>query len=183
MRYINFLCSLFLIGCGPGFQVIEPPIIDLEFEPFIDQYVQDKGDITGWYGIKNIDITFRSHNTYIGVCYMKGNQRWIEIDPSWWFSHNDTDRYILLLHELGHCDLNRRHSAPASIMEPYHIGTTRYLANTNYFLQELFLQIPLDNTFSLTYSNIKEKGYGERTHDTCRTHRIGQDYIFGIPKN
>lgn len=49
------------------------------------------------------------------------------------------DREELMFHELGHCILNRPHvNSTSSIMYPYHLGGSGYLANYANYVSELF---------------------------------------------
>lgn len=67
-----------------------------------------------------------TENRWAGVCYMYTvpQMRHIELNEESWDRLSDTSKYILVSHELGHCQLDREHSTekyrgfPVSIMYP-----------------------------------------------------------------
>ena len=69
----------------------------------------------------------------------------IRINEAKWMYLGETQREILIFHELGHCVLNRLHRLdfgsdgnPASIMYPTVIAGIIYERNKEYYLRELF---------------------------------------------
>lgn len=93
-----------------------------------------------------IDIRFvRSmEGTVIGMCFYM-SPRFILINKSWWDRANETQREMVIYHELGHCALNREHStrilasgAPASIMYPSIFDSRYYAKYKAYYMYELF---------------------------------------------
>lgn len=86
--------------------------------------------------------------TEIGECDVEDNEpNTVRISSDFWATATDTSKEILTLHELGHCLLNRNHDTnlvpsmgniPESIMYPTILTDYEYLANKNYYLQELF---------------------------------------------
>jgi len=173
---ISIACAAMLlsscISCSK-FKTVEIKPIDTEFQPLVNEYKKLKIERTG-VDIKNsITILFHTLPTpIIGICYwLSDGSREIFIDPKFWYSQttSDLDRKILLFHELGHCDLNREHSDPLSIMESYHIGGYRFSLDAHYYINELFdesikesvsvpAQIkPYDNSDTDTCGGIHEK--------------------------
>lgn len=121
--------------------------IDPEIAPYVDIYREYKADRLGIHGIRKMNIFFAEQEyPRVGVCVKWSNGDFdIQIDKRYWDYASDLDREVLILHELGHCDLGLEHSDPSSIMEPYHIGAENYLANQNYYINELFsLQPTID---------------------------------------
>lgn len=139
MRLLILFASFFILGCGQGFESIGVPFVDPTIQPYVDRYEQYKIKFASVGGVRPISIYFKTlPGSFIGMCYIKSSgERVIEIDPDFWFSNTDIDREILILHEMGHCDLNRDH-VENSIMEPNHISPSRYLSQQFLFLQELF---------------------------------------------
>jgi len=133
------LLFLFLTACGE-FQAKQPPYIDAALEPYVQTYRDYKLDILDIDYIKNIDVFFQILEPYVlGKCIIYGNgDRVILIDPDYWSTMGEADREVVILHEMGHCDLNRGHASAPSIMEAYHIGGYNYLNSKNYYLVELF---------------------------------------------
>lgn len=88
----------------------------------------------------------------VGECWKWPGYREIRVDRKWWAEHElmDSMREELIFHELGHCELGRKHveaviafndgvRGPASIMYPYTFGQLgQYVAHREYYLQELF---------------------------------------------
>jgi hypothetical protein len=97
-----------------------------------------------------IKLTTLEGNT-VGLCYSYSDgSREIELDVDYWTRANDSMKEELVMHELGHCVLNRDHketivfspkeneNIPVSIMFPYVFGHRFYYQKYNdYFLNEL----------------------------------------------
>lgn len=172
LKNILILSSILLTGCNKY-----QPIIDNEFIYYLDLYRAHKNQYLGTEDIRPIDIIFHSQSdTAIGRCIISSNgHRVIEIDPSFWFYVSNWDKEVLFYHEMGHCDLNRGHSNPQSIMEQYHIGGYVYSQNKTYYLMELFQNI-LAIPQSLKYSDSGGTN-GEGIDTISRTHRCWEDHI------
>lgn len=144
-KMLNLIRSLslvlFLSACGALNVINYPVVVDTEFMPYIERYKDDKFHFTQ-NSTNRISITFRSSpdNSYVGVCFIGYGTRWLEIDPEYWFNVTDTDRYILILHEMGHCDLNLDHSTDHSIMNEYLLSDWQYDNNPEFYLKKLFLE-------------------------------------------
>ncbi|HLE01003.1 MAG TPA: hypothetical protein VJB59_12120 [Bdellovibrionota bacterium] len=124
-----------------------------EVEKFVNKFVDD-GKMQGLDVLPDmkgptLQIQISSLNTYgssvIGLCESGGTMRRVTFDPDFWNSVSDTQRELLAHHELGHCVLYRPHrndvlstGAYASIMYPIIMGSSTYLNNYSYYLQELF---------------------------------------------
>lgn len=81
----------------------------------------------------------------IGLCESGGGLRRVTFDTTFWNSTSETQREILVHHELGHCVLGRPHTSAklsngyaASIMTPIILGSSPYLNNLAYYQQELY---------------------------------------------
>lgn len=60
--------------------------------------------------IDSLPINFEPlKGTVVGVCFYIPSGNEIFIDPVYWNNVNENKKRILILHELGHCVLNRRH--------------------------------------------------------------------------
>ena len=67
------------------------------------------------------------------------------VNAKWWQSASEGQREALVMHELGHCVLERGHnnaynsiSAPESIMNAYLLDARQYETHREYYLDELF---------------------------------------------
>jgi len=133
--------SSMLIGCGNGFRPINVGVVDPEFEPYVELFL-DYANIPSI----NVDMYFNNQSgNVIGVCKTRGNEKKIEIDGVWWYSASELDREILIFHELGHCVLGQGHrnytlsdGCRGSVMDEYHIGAYCYEKHYDYYLEELF---------------------------------------------
>jgi hypothetical protein len=97
----------------------------------------------------DLQIQFGSLDAYgsgvIGLCETSGSMRQVTFDPDFWDQVSETQRQLLVHHELGHCVLYRAHrsellssGAYASIMYPIILSSATYTANPAYYLNELF---------------------------------------------
>ena len=142
-----FVFFLFLTSCAIPFESSNTQI-DVEFLPYLNTYRQYKLTYLKTDYISNIDIIFFSLNPpTIGTCKFKPNgEKLIKIDPVYWFfGSTSTQKELLLLHELGHCDLDRDHSDASSIMEKSIPFEFDYVPNKSYYLEEFFQLIPTRN--------------------------------------
>lgn len=162
---VKYLTFLILVGCSDGGQEVSdfifkaklpgedptlsnrlPVVIDDEFKPFVGTFE----------GITNTKVAIRiqfdklESATQIGVCFSwtDGNRE-VYIDRATWPTLSTLGKEQLILHELGHCILNRPHleelvniggykKIPKSIMHPYHFGNNLfYDKNHSYYTNEL----------------------------------------------
>jgi len=138
---ISFLCLFWttIVACG-RFEAAKPTFVDPELQPYFDRYVEYKLEYLGTDRTRAIDIFFESlPGNAIGKCTLySSGEREIRIDPDFWAFNSDADRELLMMHELGHCDLNLDHSPPRSIMEVFHIGGYNYSRSLDYYLKQFF---------------------------------------------
>lgn len=139
MRYIIVL-FLLLTGCGRFWPA---PVIHQDFIPYVQEFEalwERKVNFTIIYG----DVP----NGYIGVCRKwSDGHREVYIDREWWEDTwtDESDKAVLIFHELGHCALGRGHlddydyikSQYVSIMNSFNIGNW-YEGNEDYYDFELF---------------------------------------------
>lgn len=117
--------------------------INPDFQVYVDKFEQTIGESV------EIDIDY-NHLEYpiVGRClkWTDGYKN-IEIDPTHWPEVLDVEKEELILHELGHCILDRDHDQsmlsidgyyliPKTIMYPYLFGR-EYALYENYYLSEL----------------------------------------------
>jgi hypothetical protein len=81
----------------------------------------------------------------IGLCETGYGGRKVTLDPDFWDVVSETQKELLMHHELGHCILYRPHRSTflssgkeASIMYPIIMSSSTYLNNSSYYLSELF---------------------------------------------
>ena len=144
------LTSLFLFGCGSG--VSGPALNHGEFEEYFQRfetYSAEQGRSTA--GDASIPISFGGEfqPPEVGYCQVSTfGGRNIYINQTAWEMMDDTKKEVLILHELGHCLLNREHNPSiislggvalfTSIMNPYLLRDDMYVLNQAYYLHELF---------------------------------------------
>ena len=113
------------------------------FEVYGKQITSDSGFVVG-----DIPINFGvpENNSFQGVCYIySDNSREIIIRPNWWNSATEEDRESLILHELGHCRLDREHdnevtptSDKASLMHEVIVRGVMFQKHRSAYVDELF---------------------------------------------
>jgi hypothetical protein len=153
MRYV--LLSLFLISCNnhsSSFSQQDPREIRGIDPAFTDQvtlfeslYGQSVGDVSIGFSPLNGKV--------IGQCGKWSNgYRQIKVAPAYWEIAESRAKIGLILHELGHCVLNREHmnsmhyyeglhlvgQVPTSLMYPYNFFSSLYEDLDSYYYHELF---------------------------------------------
>lgn len=102
--------------------------------------------------LTNLTISYSTDHTtadgVLGACTHAGTVRDLTINKVYWeawvANGKKEDMEQLMFHELGHCTLSRGHfdtlssGIAQSIMNSYHVNKTYYLANYNYYIDELF---------------------------------------------
>lgn len=179
-------CMLVLsivLGCGRG---IDTGLARRgEFEPYFRRflnYARERG--MRFPGAEALPIEFRDlHSTEAGRCesgFLQG--RIVYINRSQWESMSDSSREALLLHELGHCLLDRDHRAerfaedeatmpglPKSLMFPYVTAGPRYLEHQKYYLDELFSTAHRRRTLS-PHNDGSNAAHRHELHESCQAH-------------
>lgn len=134
--------SLFILASGCGrFDVFGPPIVDGELIYYVNLYKSEKKVYTGIEYIRKIDVIFRSLiPPALAMCLRWSNgDRQIEIDPYTWYKKlSETERQLVLFHEMGHCDLNLGHIEEVGIMRAELMEEYYYLQDPDKYLKQLF---------------------------------------------
>lgn len=150
MKYILSLFLLLnLLACGRGFHKKELTVrgFEKQFNAFIE-YSKKYGNPVN---IDNLNLVIQfgmlPPDKY-GYCQIPEDiisTKIIVISSDWWPSLNDTEKEILLLHELFHCVLYKSHDErifsdgrPYSIMFPYLLNYMFYLNYKDYYLNQGF---------------------------------------------
>lgn len=142
------LLILILLSAGCG----QSPVVDTGgFTKYLNLF-ETKSEIYG-KRVKVTDVTIRFGKVdsaqEAGHCLLsQDSPPEIVINEATWNGMDEAKREALVLHELGHCILRRKHreddftsGVPASIMYPYTLDGTVYRQNEDYYLRELFAQI------------------------------------------
>lgn len=131
MKYLFVGSLLVFCSCAPLISTDPRSVTEtnVEFNHYVDIYLNKKG--MGMFYNVPIGFARLSGNT-IGMCTIWSSKyRQIQIDPVFWSHATENDKITLIAHELGHCDLNRKHSPNiSSIMYP--------IANHQWDFDELF---------------------------------------------
>lgn len=146
MRHYLLIWTIVLVSCGNQ----SAPHVDNELQPYVDRYFQHKQQYTGQiHASKPIDVIFADIDPKLaGQCkYAKANgQRRgvILIRRDYWNRIDDDAREALILHEMGHCDLDRY----GHVIGEIHIMNINTLHGAVY---RRFKDQLLESFFSLTY--------------------------------
>jgi len=144
-----FIGLLFIVGCQTAQPGSASVTCDKELCEYIDLFenYSKKYSPSGPVKVKNLTVKF-GKLTYpsIGMCSFIPFSRIkeITIDPVAWGIASSVKREVLMLHELGHCILNRDHidnmreNVPASIMYPNTTPHYFYEEKKESYLRELF---------------------------------------------
>lgn len=139
---MKLILLLLLVSCGSRIELIKKT--DTVFLPYIAKLQESLG-IT----ITSPVIFDILKDNIAGICDYR--TKVIKIAYKYWITHTDEQREVLLLHEIGHCQINRRHSeatirlgdrtCPLSVMRTplFHKGEVMvcYRPNREYYLNEL----------------------------------------------
>jgi hypothetical protein len=113
-------------------------IHDEELKPYVEYIQNYYGDILyGSYYFKDIP------DKVIGLCNHY-DPKTITVDPEAWQQLSSGQKWALMLHEMGHCMLDKDHNdlklldqCPASIMNTYLVTTDCYTRHMEYYWEEL----------------------------------------------
>ena len=137
---ILYLTVMAFSGCG--FWPVIEDFVDPEFTPYVQIYLSHKADFTGdEYLYEDINIAFSDlAGTRMGECVISSvrDKRIIRIDRGYWDILNETEREILIVHEMGHCDLSIYEHIPESIMQERGYSARLYLEKQGEELFRLF---------------------------------------------
>lgn len=129
-----------------------PVVAHYEIAPYVDVFYQYAREQGRTLPNQRVTLEFNSHirtkDNAVGQCTKVGDLLIIYIDPRDWDDYPE-HRESLVLHEMGHCILNRRHDntllvadstlLPKSIMhENWHAYRIFYGYYKNYYIKELF---------------------------------------------
>lgn len=130
--------------------VYQNPSIDSELQPIVNYFNEAAAQYRAVPDYKNLVIGFVDNfpvNTWIGLCQKSsGNpSKFMQIHKGY-FRHTSVEqKYALVIHELGHCTLNREHvegyrenGCPKSIMHPSDGLFGCFFRDQDYYFKELF---------------------------------------------
>jgi hypothetical protein len=124
-------------------------VVDLgSFSSYVAEFQQKSVEYNSPVEITDLVIKFGPMTSALerGYCEMSAGQSpTIVIDEKYWNNASEGSRKSLLLHELGHCVLDRAHvstltntGVPSSVMNPYTISANVFDHNEDQYWQELF---------------------------------------------
>ncbi len=116
-------------------------------EPVFDPYIERFESYYNSPVKSTINFGTKFEGKVIGVCYYPFRK--IEINKLYWDKASDTEKEMLIFHELGHCELHRDHNKsfildnnnneiPESLMYPKMFNPNIYLNYRDYYIMELF---------------------------------------------
>lgn len=112
------LMSIFFTTCCSTIEKKDEHVgaIEVSFVPYIYQFIKDSGGTVKEEDFYKLTMAFDDLDPGLaGYCWSNGKRQVIMIDTGWWLMHrNQAERFELIYHELGHCILDRRHTAPTA---------------------------------------------------------------------
>jgi len=124
--------------------------IDPEFQTYIERFEKVSGEMGEPIRIADLSVRFGATErpTETGACAWNENETpTITINPDTWEKRkSDSDRQLILFHELGHCVLKRNHDSefvansgkPLSLMYPTLIDERIYMEDIESYHRKLF---------------------------------------------
>lgn len=109
---------------------------------FDSYYYRFKGETLPINNLKITMVNSLSSSQAIGTCYSLSKE--IQILESYWKSASESQKKLLIYHELAHCYLNRPHKnqvvngIPVSIMYPSNLHREHFKAFESLYVEELF---------------------------------------------
>jgi len=123
------------------------------FKPYVEKFeAYGKSELgSESFKVGDVPINFgdTENDDFDGVCFTYPNgDKEIIIKKSWWDRNSETQREILILHELGHCQLGRTHDeqkaevdgkeVPVTIMNSTIPLSSHYKDYKDGYLNELY---------------------------------------------
>lgn len=140
---IGILLLLIIAKYIPGIPVSVNTAVSLNvpsaITPYIKRFYKDAHRINPSIRAYYVPISFIDTNddVVIGTCYQIHPVNYITISRSYWLESTDTERELLIYHELGHCVLGKHHSS-YGIMRAYLMSPGVYEARRETYLRNLF---------------------------------------------
>lgn len=135
MRTLNALIIAVLLvtvmACGKA--TVEP-----EFQSYLADFQADAKRFNRDVDTSQVSIKFGDTGSMENgaVCHTGSKQ--INVQKSAWANGNDTDRMIIIYHELGHCVLGLNHTTELGIMSSNAVPEVVYRLNPDLFLTSFF---------------------------------------------
>ena len=137
------ILTVLSVGCQSYHDTYGTIVTEPTIQEHLNTYMLEKFRATGdnfvYYDIK-FELAYLPGNE-IGTCHMaasKKQQRIISIDTSFWFQASDLAREQLIMHEMGHCDLDKHGHDTDGIMRPTQLGDSYYETWRFQLLRDLF---------------------------------------------
>jgi len=161
LKLLLFLFTSILISCETR---MSKDKIDPAFRPYLDEVIEfSKGELNK-NNLRSLKIGFFDNkgSSEVGVCKHIFNE--ILIDKNYWARTTEEGRLEIIMHEIGHCVLNRYHTnvkfeffhdipflfnmvgnegflkdgCPSSVMNPFTLNWFCFIKHKNYYQEELF---------------------------------------------
>ena len=141
-KIILILSFLIICSCG-SLRSYETDYIDPRTLPYIETYLYYKQQyLKDSYFYYDINVSFGDlPGNQLGICRWDSDpdeKRHIIIDYNKWQYKTDIERTILILHEMGHCDLNIINHDSVGIMQPIILDANLFLKDESSYLKQLF---------------------------------------------
>ena len=147
IRNFFLIFAIFLASCSPRTGLFVQ-CLDEEMclEPYVDAFMADAARLGVDLPKRTLVVGFSDDTReYAGVCSTRTTIQWwaiverqyiVYVNREFWRRATEDQRMVLMYHELGHCWLDRDHTTPKSIMEPFLIQD--FSSHRDYYIEELF---------------------------------------------
>lgn len=144
-----WILTLSTLGCLSFTACGRPPVLEIGgFENYVQRFEMKSQEAGNPVKVTELKIQFGDLEAAYedGICELGDMTPTITVSKPSWDQMDDTEREILMFHEMGHCVLNRKHRSaldpkglPESMMHPYGVPERIYAAARTEYIQELFL--------------------------------------------
>lgn len=169
---IILVVILICVSCSKFKIIKEYDNVDPEFDSYVEEFAQVSDGKYSPERLNSLTIGFTSkfEEEVYAVCNQAFNVNEIDVNRNWWKSASYQDRYQVMMHEMGHCVLQRQHSdfpggsivheleklcnsiglfksvpelldyCPGSLMSADMVSTFCLQKHDKYYINELFLK-------------------------------------------
>jgi hypothetical protein len=154
MILVLALPAMGLVACDKKAKLRDTLFVAPELQPFVSKFEEEALKQGRSLKIKNLHAQFTDKLEYpaTGECNASEGTPVVRISLAFWQTASDASKQVAMFHELGHCILERPHDdaviflngqyIPRTLMIASELDSAVFLANYDYYMQELFSVLP-----------------------------------------